>query len=115
VKKLPVLCPQLYDGIAMLVTTCDRCATGWDAPSKRCRVETGAEHLPDDVPPECPIADRCQHQLQAGSGLCLVRRKGLVCESALTYSGVLDVANHPYGFNANVVASPEEVASWPVD
>jgi hypothetical protein len=42
----------------------------------------------------------------------LVRRKGLVCESALTFSGIADVANHPLGFNANVVASPEEVASW---
>jgi hypothetical protein len=99
----------------MRVTACDRCTTGWDRRSKTCRVDTGAEHLPDAAPPDCPISDRCQHQLQAGPRPCPVRSKGLVCESALALSGVQDVADHPFGFNACVVASPEEVATWPVD
>ncbi len=111
-KRLPVLCPQLYDGIEMKVTICDRCTTGWDVAQKRCSIDSGAEHLPDADPPDCPIANRCQHQVQLGSVPCVVRRKGLVCESALTFSGVANAHDHPFGFNAYVVASPEEVASW---
>lgn len=100
-RKLPVLCPQEYAGMEMRVTVCDRCHVGWDAKNKRCKVDTGAEHLPDEaVVPECPIQDRCQHNLQAAP--CMVRRKGLICESALIESGMspTDAADHPLSFHA---------------
>lgn len=111
--KLRVLCPQEYDSCDMRVAICTRCSQGWSATEQRCEVVTGAEHLPlvaaEDVP-ACPIADRCQHQRQQAEP-CVVRARGLVCESALSFVG-LDGANHPLGFNAQVVATPEEVTAW---
>lgn len=95
----------------MQVTTCDRCHVGWDKTTQTCKVPTGAEHLPDEPDiPTCPIQDRCQHQIQR-TGPCDVRRKGLVCESALIFSGLSpdEAADHPLGFNAITVASPEEI------
>lgn len=106
--KLPIarrpLCPQLYDGMDMQVTTCDRCSQGWSKMLGRCAIETGAEHLPivDEIP-ECPIAEQCQHGIQQ-DGPCAVRSRGLICESALTYSGVVDAADHPLSFHAWTVA-----------
>lgn len=98
-KKLPVLCAQLYDGIEMKVTPCTRCAVGWNG--SHCTVDTGAEHLPSATPPTCPIQDRCQHQLQS-VGPCMVRSRGLICESALAFAGEPDIENHPFSFNAMV-------------
>lgn len=87
----------------MKVTPCTRCITGWNKTAKRCEIYAGVEHLPlvkeEDIP-SCPIADRCQHQLQQ-SAPCVVRARGLVCESALDFVG-LDGPNHPLGFNAMV-------------
>lgn len=102
--------------MTMNVNPCNRCRQ-WDKKHSLCSVSTGAEHLPDEPPakvPDCPIQDRCQHQLQAEDGPCVVRRKGLICESALVYSGLSrdDAMNHPLGFNAEVVASPEELEEF---
>lgn len=78
-------------------------------------METGAEHLPDEVDvPDCPISDRCRHGKQSG-GVCVVRQKGLVCESALIEAGIVTRENaldHPLSFNAHFVATSEEVAEW---
>lgn len=106
------LCSQEYqDCTTMVVTACDRCTAGWDRKLRRCTIATGAEHLPDEIDvPVCPIQDRCQHQLQS-SVPCLVRRKGLICESALIYAGMSEeeAAEHPLAFNATVVITPEEL------
>lgn len=114
-RKLPVLCPQQYVGMTMQVVVCSRCRQ-WDEQFTLCSVVTGAEHLPDDLDdiPDCPIQERCQHQLQAGEGPCVVRRKGLVCESALVFGGLSRNAamGHQLSFHADTVASPEEVARW---
>lgn len=110
-KKLIVLCPQQYDGAGfMQVTPCLRCKVGWDAKTKKCLVETGAEHLPLAPPPTCPLQDRCQHQLQSVEP-CAVRARGLICESALIWSGLseADAMDHPLSFNADTTASPEEL------
>jgi len=116
-RRLPVLCPQEYDGVDMRVTVCNRCSVGWDAISKTCTVTTGAEHLPDVAAaevPECPMSVRCQHQVQSQVP-CLVRRKGLICESALAWAGDDDPMCNPLGFSALCVASPEELVSYTVD
>lgn len=106
-RKLPVLCPQLYDGVEMYATLCTRCCN-WD--EGKCTVPTGSEHLPTEAAtPTCPLQERCQHQLQALPGLCDVRRAGLVCESALRAAGVQDVASHELSFNAQVCAGPDEI------
>ena len=111
-KRLPVLCPQEYEGVTMLAVPCSRCADGWDRASSSCKIPTGIEHLPLVLdPPDCPIADRCQHQVQLSTP-CPVRARGMVCESALRLTGVQDPEN--IGFNAYVVASPEDVATWNV-
>lgn len=92
--RLPVLCPQEYDGLDMKVTTCTRCDVGWDRTSRRCTVTTGCEHLPvEDEVSTCPIQDRCQHQVQDVAP-CVVRSRGLVCESALREAGVPDPESH---------------------
>lgn len=110
-KKLPVLCPQLYDGLTMRVVACTRCCN-WEG--ERCGVATGAEHFsPASIAPVCPIQALCQHQIQSGDVPCTVRRAGLICESALTFSGVANVEMHPLGFNAYVCASPEELEETP--
>lgn len=101
-----LLCPQEYVGVAeMRVTPCDRCSSGWDKRLRRCTIYTGAEGF-DDVPeaeiPDCPLKDRCQHNLQ--DGVCVVRRKGLVCESALaTVMTPEEAAAHPLAFNAGLL------------
>jgi hypothetical protein len=102
-RRLQVLCPQEYKGMDMRVTPCDKCSVGWNKAEKRCTVDTGAEHLPDELEmPICPIQESCQHELQGGP--CVVRRKGLICESALIYSGMseADAAAHPLGFHAGM-------------
>ncbi len=112
-KKLRVLCPQEY-GDEMTVTDCNRCSTGWDKHSQTCTIPTGCEHLPVVVAsevPTCPIQDRCQHQIQLSTP-CVVRARGMICESALAWAGVKDPMSHPLSFSAECVASPEEVASW---
>jgi hypothetical protein len=111
------LCPQEYGPEGMRVTPCTRCNAGWDQASRTCTIPTGAEHLPlepADQIPTCPIQDRCQHQVQLGVIPCPIRARGLICESALIESGLSpeDAASHPLGFNADCVASPEEVAEW---
>lgn len=115
-KKLLVLCPQEYTASTMNVTPCSRCRQ-WDKQSTRCTVYTGAEHLPDEPAekvPVCPIQDRCQHQLQTPDGPCVVRLKGLICESALVFDGLSrhDAMDHPLAFHADVVASPEDIADY---
>lgn len=112
--KLKVLCPQEYMGVFMNVTPCNRCRQ-WDKKFTRCSVDTGAEHLPDEPSekiPDCPIQDRCQHQLQTPDSPCVVRKKGLICESALVFNGMSrdDAMDHPLAFNADMVATPEEIA-----
>jgi hypothetical protein len=115
VKKLRVLCPQEYAGIEMRATPCSRCAAGWDKTTKTCTIPTGGEHLPlvsaVEIP-ECPLQDRCQHQLQVAPAPCTIRARGLICESALAWAGVPDPMSHPLGFSAECVASPEELASY---
>lgn len=105
-KKLAVLCPQEYEGVAVMrVTPCNRCSSGWSDELRRCTIYTGAEDLEDDpATPACQISDRCQHQIQAGAGLCVVRQKGLVCESALALEiGQAAAENHPLAFNAGLI------------
>ncbi len=102
--KLRVLCPQEYEG-TMNATPCERCSTGWNATMRRCTVDTGVEHLePAAVVPQCPIQDRCQHQIQQVAP-CAVRAAGLICESALVYSGMsrADAMEHPLSFNADAM------------
>lgn len=110
-RRLQTLCPQTYDGMTMLVTPCVRCSA-WRQTG--CSAETGAEHFPEvDAPqvPPCPLADRCQHQIQAGAEPCVVRRRGMVCESALRLAGVTDPEDHPLAFHAMVAATPEDLAA----
>jgi hypothetical protein len=90
----------------MQVTPCTRCTSGWDKAAGRCTVEVGVEHLPDEPEaPTCPIQDRCQHQVQASPDPCIVRRKGMICESALIYAGMPEdeARGHPLGFSAMTV------------
>jgi len=112
--RLPVLCPQEYQGMDMVVVPCSRAACGnWDRQGSRCVVTTGCEHLPvTGDRPACPIEHQCQHGIQAAPDLCAVRLRGLVCESALVAGGLSpeDAANHPLSFHAYTVASPEEWA-----
>lgn len=105
-RKLPVLCPQEYADVAdMRVTPCTRCPGGWNHELWRCTIYVGAEELDDEADvPTCPIQDRCQHQIQSLPGPCVVRRKGLVCESALTLEiGVEAAREHPLSFNAQLM------------
>lgn len=92
--KKPI-CPQGYDGIKMFISTCTRCCN-WNKVDKACHVYVGVEHLRQvrrAKIPDCPAADRCQHQLQLGAKPCPVRARGLLCESVV---GV----DHPLAFNA---------------
>jgi hypothetical protein len=110
-RKLPILCPQEYDGMRMVAVRCDRCATGWDKKLGRCTIPTGVEHFKDQPnPPTCPIQDRCQHQIQA-EGPCAVRKKGFICESALIEGGLSpgEAADHPLSFHADMMADPEDL------
>jgi hypothetical protein len=114
-KRLPVLCPQSYEGTDMRVTPCTRCPVGWDKTAQTCNVEIGCEHLPLVSPaevPACPIVDRCQHQRQS-DGPCIVRSRGLVCESALVHGGMSadTAAVHPLSFHAMTVITAEELES----
>jgi hypothetical protein len=105
-----MLCPQEYQGMAMVAVPCSRCNVGWDG--TKCTVPTGAEHLPDDPKlPTCPIQDRCQHQAQSKEP-CVVRRKGLVCESALIAGGLspYEASDHPLSFHADLMATEEDLA-----
>lgn len=98
--KLKVLCPQEYEGTRMVAVSCTRCSVGWNGTS--CTIETGAEHLDAAITiPTCPIQDRCQHQIQSSTP-CVVRSKGLVCESALVASGMpeAEAFDHPLNFNS---------------
>lgn len=108
-KRLPVLCPQEYAGVAdMRAVPCNRCTSGWNKETKRCDITTGAEGF-DPVPaaeiPACPIAERCQHQLQMAPEPCFVRRSGQVCESAFIADGMSpeEAARHPLAFNAQLL------------
>jgi len=106
VRRLPLLCPQTYDGMTMVVTPCDRCSTGWDRELRRCTVLTGSETFPTVAdPPDCPLAERCRHALQSRPAVCDVRRAGFVCESALAYAGLSasEAAGHPLSFHANMM------------
>ncbi|APU88990.1 hypothetical protein Rctr197k_195 [Virus Rctr197k] len=109
-KRLQVLCPQSYEGVTMKVVPCRRCHN-WAG--THCVVETGCEHLPE-VPqnevPTCPIQDRCQHQIQAGDSPCVVRARGMVCESALVMDGMTEdqAMMAEVGFSAITVCPPEE-------
>jgi len=108
-RRLPVLCSQEYLGVEMRTAPCTRCSVGWDRAAGRCSIPMGVEHLPLTAEtPECPIADRCQHQIQSGSAPCPVRARGLVCESALRAGGDPRPEDSPIGFNACVVAGPGE-------
>lgn len=109
-KRLPLLCPQEYQGMTMVAVPCSRCTVGWDG--RKCTVPTGAEHFPDDPNvPTCPIQDRCQHQVQAAEGLCAVRRKGMICESALIAGGLseAEASDHPLSFHADMMATPDDI------
>lgn len=101
----------MYEGITMVVVGCSRCEY-WEG--TRCSVNTGAEHLPDVAAteiPACPLETRCQHQLQASPLPCVIRSKGMVCESALVHAGMSrsKAMDHPLSFHAHTVASPEEL------
>lgn len=81
------MCPQLYEGFRMLVKACDHCSN-WAGAA--CAVVTGCEHLavvPVQDRPACPLSAVCQHELQSPGG-CAVRRRGLVCVSALVHEGM---------------------------
>ncbi len=101
------LCPQLYDGMEMVATPCDRCSTGWNRRLRACTVGTGAEHLPlvaDAEVPVCPMQGECQHQVQSKIP-CAVRARGMICQSALRWSGMSETEsfNHPLSFHASFV------------
>lgn len=111
-RRAKAVCPQLYVGCAMTVSPCSRCTSGWDKKLGRCMVEMGIEHFPL-VPatkvPKCPIQYKCQHQIQLGEVPCPVRARGFICESALGLAGVKRPEEHPLGFHAMTVASPEDL------
>lgn len=111
-KRAKTICPQEYTGCEMRATPCGRCATGWDKTTKTCKVPMGVEHFPL-VPakeiPRCPVEFKCQHQVQLGSTPCAPRARGFICESALGLAGVQEPADHPLGFNATVMATPEDL------
>lgn len=95
-KKLPLLlCPQEYDGMTMVMSTCSRCAS-WNKAGRRCDVYIGIEDEPlveaREVP-VCPVQDRCQHQAQESPNPCAVRARGQLCESAVG-------EHHPLAFSA---------------
>lgn len=101
------LCPQLYDGMEMLVTPCSRCTSGWSKDLRACIVDTGIEHLPlvaDAEVPPCPIQDVCQHQVQSKAP-CAVRARGRICQSALKWAGMSETESfdHPLSFHASFV------------
>jgi len=104
-RRLPVLCPQEYVGVAeMRAVPCNRCTAGWGREEQRCTISVGCEHLPTVEPrevPDCPIQDRCQHQAQS-EGPCSVRARGMICESALVLAGIPDQDAHPLAFNAQL-------------
>jgi hypothetical protein len=106
------LCPQEYDGLEMNAVPCSRCSVGWDRKRRSCTVPTGAEHLPL-VPsaevPDCPMATKCQHQVQSKTP-CAVRARGMVCQSALKYAGMseTDSFDHPQSFHANFAYPTED-------
>lgn len=106
-----ILCPQNYLPDGMRAKTCTRCTGGWNRAASACQIETGAEHLllAQSVP-DCPIQDRCQHQIQAGASPCPVRARGMVCESALIEGGMSleAAASYPTAFNAEFVITVEE-------
>lgn len=94
-KKLPVICPQIYEGTQMLAEPCTRCCN-WSKPDRRCTVYMGVEHLRRvraSKIPACPAAARCQHQLQNNPNPCPVRARGYICESIVG-------EDHPLAFNA---------------
>lgn len=96
----------------MQVAPCTRCQH-WSREQNGCTVDTGCEHLPEEPPervPDCPIADRCQHQIQKNPAPCVVRARGMICESALRFAHVPDPEGHELAYNANTIASPEEWA-----
>jgi hypothetical protein len=104
VRRLPVLCPQEYLGTSMNVVLCTRCPSGWSKTEQRCIIPTGVEHLEESsAVPSCPIQDRCQHQLQSTKP-CVVRSRGLICESALIAGGMSqnEAMDHPLGFHADM-------------
>lgn len=107
------LCPQQYGVDGMRVKTCTRCTSGWNRKVSACEIATGAEYLPlaPDVP-DCPIQDRCQYQIQAGSVPCAVRARGMICESALMEGGLSpnEAFDHPLGFSAETVISADELS-----
>lgn len=110
-RKLPILCPQLYDGTIMLVTPCNRC-DNWSRSLSSCQVYIGVEHLPlviSAAVPDCPIHHRCQHQIQTSPQPCEVRARGLVCESALREAGDPDPEGHPLSFHAMLMATSDEI------
>lgn len=112
-RRLPVLCPQEYDGCDMVVNVCNRCPMGWDASAGACTVTTGAEHFPlveSSSVPTCPMAPRCQHAIQVAPVPCAIRARGMICESALAWAGDADAASHPLAFNATTAATAEEWA-----
>lgn len=99
--------------MTMRAIPCNKCKTGWDKRLKKCTVPTGAEHLPDEAEvPTCPIQERCQHQVQKPNEPCEVRRKGLICESALIESGMsaVEAADHPLSFHAEMMMTEEDLA-----
>lgn len=107
------VCPQEYDGADMRVVPCTRCSIGWNQGMQKCVAPMGIEHLPLETEiPDCPIQDRCQHQVQRGAEPCPVRARGMICESALVESGMdpSEAFNHPLAFNVDTVATPEEWA-----
>lgn len=88
-KLMSILCPQHYSGMEMSVITCERCSSGWDKKLKKCTILTGAEDFDNEnIVPECPITNVCQHQIQSKDKPCVVRQKGMVCQSALKYAKV---------------------------
>ncbi len=92
---MKTICPQEYDGYVMVQSTCTRCAS-WSKTESRCDVYIGVEHLARvrrSKVPDCPIADRCQHQIQSNPRPCPVRARGLICESVVG-------EDHPRAFNA---------------
>lgn len=97
---LPILCPQEYTAKGMSVIVCDHCSN-WSGSA--CGVFMGVERDPVVAGPwpDCPISERCQHQIQRGDRPCKVRERGMVCESAMVFGGMDedDAAQHPLAFN----------------
>jgi hypothetical protein len=112
---MKTLCPQLYEQGDMRAVPCSRCTVGWDSKKKACTIESGAEHfplVPEVKIPTCPIQDRCQHQVQS-DGPCVIRSRGMVCESALVEGGMTpdEAMSDPTSFNADFMMTAEEWAA----